>query len=118
MTIRQRLGAVCEGDKTIADNTLIAMLNTGGQWHHGGPTYAGQFGLLLGSCGGYFKTGRFIKYPKMERSTSDLFVSMANAMGVPISRFGQQETPDKSVLLGIPSYPIGPVNKGPLPDLT
>jgi hypothetical protein len=114
-TIRQRLGAVREGDKTVADNTLIGMLNTSGQYHHGGTSYGGQFGLLLGSCGGYFKTGRFIKYPMAERSTSDLFVSIANAMGVPLTRFGQQETPDASVALRLP---IGPVNKGPLPELT
>jgi hypothetical protein len=114
-TIRQRLGSVREGDKTVADNTLITMLNTGGQYHHGGTSYGGQFGMLLGSAGGYFKTGRFIKYPMAERTTSDLFVSIANAMGVPITRFGQQESPDASVALRLTN---GPVNKGPLSDLT
>lgn len=115
-TIRARLGAVREGDGTVADSTLVTMMNSGGLWHHGGAKFGNQYALLVGSAGGAFKTGRFIKYPKMERSLSDLFVSIANAMGVGITRFGDQ-TYNKALHSGNPTYIVGDVNKGPLPGL-
>jgi hypothetical protein len=96
--MRQRLQAVPEGNGTMADNTLIMWLNTGGGWHHHG--WENHAVVLLGSAGGYFRTGRFLLHPVGKHCISDLFVSVANAMGVPITTFGD------------PMY-----CKGPLPNL-
>jgi hypothetical protein len=58
--------------------------------------------VLAGSCQGYFNTGRYIRFPRMPmdsipdwetagRPHNDLFVSIANAMGIDITTFGNPE---------------------------
>jgi hypothetical protein len=49
--------------------------------------------VIAGDANGYFRTGRYLKLPANARSTrgqphNDLFVSLANAMDVPITTFG------------------------------
>jgi hypothetical protein len=54
--------------------------------------------FTVGSMNGYFRTGRFLRHPRQQdaqrpwltngRPHNDLFVSLANAMGVPIETFG------------------------------
>ena len=43
--------------------------------------------MIAGSAGGYFKTGRYIKFPN-GTSMNDFLVSIANAMGVAPSSNG------------------------------
>jgi hypothetical protein len=43
--------------------------------------------MLAGSCNGFFRTGRFLQYP-LSTPHNDLYVSLANAMGVNITTFG------------------------------
>jgi hypothetical protein len=84
--IWERLRAVPEGGGTMADNTLLLFLNSGGGVHHGG--HNNHCMILLGSAGGYFRTGRYLTIPPMRHAVSDLYVSVANAMDVPIRTFG------------------------------
>jgi hypothetical protein len=94
----QRLKSVPEGNGTMADNTLLVWINSGGGLHHGG--HNNHAVVLLGG-GGSFRTGRYLSYPAMRHCISDVYVSIAHAMGVDIKTFGD------------------PMHcKGPLPGLT
>jgi hypothetical protein len=91
----QKLQAVPEGNGTMADSTLLLIINDGGGVHHDGTDYMPLF--MLGSGGGYLKSGQFIELPapssgyrrwKGDRCTSDVFVTVANALGVDTNTFG------------------------------
>jgi hypothetical protein len=91
----KRLREVSEGSGTMADNTVMLIVNDGGGSHHNGTDHLPI--LLMGSLGGAFRTGRFVTLPakesgyeayKGDHAGSDLFVSVANAMGVPATTFG------------------------------
>ncbi|MEM9455335.1 MAG: DUF1552 domain-containing protein [Myxococcota bacterium] len=86
--MRQRLAQVPEGDGTMADQTLIMYVNTCGGKHHGGQD---SHAIVLLGGAGYFETGRYLAFPEMEHSMADVFVSVANAMGVEIETFGTPE---------------------------
>lgn len=102
----QRLSQVPEAGGTMADNTLFLVVNDGGGSHHNG--YDDIPMVLVGNAGGAFRTGRLISLPvtgkpgntRGTRSTSDLFVSVLNALAIRQSTFG-----DPSAC------------KGPLPQL-
>lgn len=82
----RRLKTVPEGSGTMADNSLLLLVNTGGGVHHGG---AGNHCLVtLGSAGGALRTGRYLSFANDKRCVSDVFCSLATAMGVPTSKFG------------------------------
>jgi hypothetical protein len=53
--------------------------------------------VMAGSCGGFFKTGRYLKYPAGTKH-NDLLVSLCNAMGL-----AEQKT------FGNPAYCTGPL---------
>ena len=55
---------------------------------------------MAGSGGGYFKTGQYLTFDG-DRPHNDLLVAIANALGHPITTFGEAE-----------------YCKGPLPGLT
>lgn len=82
------LRAVPEGNGTMADNTLVMYMNVGGGEHHNGSDRHAI--VLLGSAGGYLKSGRYLTYPKGAYITADVFTSVANAVGVPVEKFGDQ----------------------------
>ena len=42
--------------------------------------------LLIGSCGGYFKTGRAVRYSKIPHNR--LLATLCNAMDVPVTSYG------------------------------
>jgi len=93
-----RLKSIPEGDGTVFDNTVIAWVNTLGD---ADAHQRRNLPLVLaGSCGGYFDTGRALRYGG-EASTNQLLTSLAHGMGFPIPTFG-----DTRVL------------NGPLPGLT
>jgi hypothetical protein len=88
--IRQRLGAVAEGNGTIASNTLLMLHDESGGKHHLG--YNDIRLLFMGSAGGKLKTGgRAVVFPKNERCVSDAYVSVLNALDVPAQTFGAPE---------------------------
>lgn len=91
----QRLKAVPEGNGSVADNTVFLIINDGGGVHHNGTDYMPLF--MLGSAGGYLKKGMFVELPAPQlgyrhwrgaRSTSDVFVTVANALGIDTQTFG------------------------------
>jgi hypothetical protein len=87
-----RLASYPEGDGTLLDNTAVLWCNEVGK----GNTHAHRdlpF-LLAGSCGGYFKTGRFVDYlagGATGHPHNNLLLSLAHAMGVEESSFGDPE---------------------------
>ncbi len=93
-----RLAAVPEGNGTMLDNTVVVcastMGDTSGHSNRGVPVF------LAGSCGGVLRTGRVLKFgnyqPGMKdadyggQSINNLHVSLCNAMGVPVTTFGDK----------------------------
>jgi hypothetical protein len=80
--------------KTILDNTVIFWTSEvdGGDAH----TVQSIPVVLIGSLGGTLKTGQFLKYgeiggvapnqnPTMNRNMGDLFATLSNAMGAPMT---------------------------------
>jgi hypothetical protein len=92
----RRLKSVKEGDGTLFDNTVILYAN-----HFGVGQYHDSVRcawVLAGSCGGYFKTGRYINFKgagtnlrTANKPVNGVMVALANAMGVPIKTFGDAE---------------------------
>jgi hypothetical protein len=92
------LAATPEGTGTMLDNSIVMFVNTcGGAHHRGQNTHAA---VMIGGAGGALKTGRYLTFAEGKYCMSDLYVSLANLMDVPITTFG-----DPSVC------------KGPLPGL-
>lgn len=99
-----KLDAVQEPDGTLLDNSAVWMTNclSNGAAHHSDNM---PF-VLAGSAGGYFKTGRYLRYNNgtnanlsgaeksdANPSNQDLIVSIANALGMPeLQTFGNPET--------------------------
>lgn len=84
-TFVTKLKSVPEGDGTLFDNTLILWANELGE----GPSHTHlriPFSII-GSCQGYFRTGRYVSFPSGTYH-NDLLVSVAQAMDVDITTFG------------------------------
>ncbi|MEM9191540.1 MAG: DUF1552 domain-containing protein [Myxococcota bacterium] len=94
-----RLKETPEGTGTMADNTIVVYVNTCGGKHHNGQNLHAV--LALGHMDGYFRTGRYLSFDEGQHAISDVYVSLANAMGLPIDTFGDAE-----------------ICQGPLPGLT
>jgi hypothetical protein len=80
-----KLKSVPEGDGTLFDNTLIVWVNELGE----GPPHSHTripFSII-GACQGHFRTGRYVSFPAGTYH-NDLLVSIAQAMGVEITTFG------------------------------
>jgi hypothetical protein len=95
--------AIPEADgQSLFDHTAIVYV---GQLAQGNHNLSDLPWYIAGSCGGYFKTGRYVRFaPNAQgrgRAHNDFFVSLANAMGIQTNVFG-----DASVC------------GGPLPGLT
>jgi hypothetical protein len=79
--------------QTLFDHSVILWCS---QIGYGSHDLADLPWVIAGDANGYFKTGRYVKLPKNAKSTrgqphNDLFVSLANAMDVPITSFGNPE---------------------------
>lgn len=97
--MRTRLAQFTTGGGSVAANTLFVLFNSAGTQHHNGTDTL--FVILVGTLGGAIKSGgKLIKLEPRTRCLADAFVSIANAVGVPITRFG------------------GPACQGPLPGIT
>ncbi len=74
--------------KRVLDNTIVLWA---GEFSVGSHVTRDLHWMLAGSGGGQLKTGRYLKFDRLGGkgpSHSNLFVSLANAMGVPITTFG------------------------------
>lgn len=93
------LDGALEGAETALDHSVIVVGNdmSEGSFHHvGGVPF-----VLVGSCGGYFKTGQTVKLGNHAKKTGEywsgesgvphnkLLASLANAMDVPTAAFGE-----------------------------
>jgi hypothetical protein len=87
------LDAVPEGDGTLLDNTAVLWCNELGVGNS--HTRDDIPFVLAGSCGGYFRTGRYLKYDGAPHN--NLLLSLCHAMGVEGSSFGN------------PAYCTGPL---------
>lgn len=80
-----QLKSIPEGGGSALDNTVVVWVNELGR----GNSHTRSFipFVLAGSCGKYFRTGRYVKYTSGDWH-NNLLVSLANAMDVPITTFG------------------------------
>ncbi len=98
-----RLAAVPEGTGTMLDNTVVVCASPMGATsiHN----YRGIPVVLAGSCGGAIKTGRYLKFGNFVtggkggagknvdyggQPMNNLLVSLSNAMGYPMTTFGDK----------------------------
>lgn len=94
-----RMSEYQEDGATLLDNTAVVWYSEHAATSGGHQRTNLPF-LIAGSCGGAFKTGRYINYSGVAHN--DLFVSLAQAMGLSdVTTFGRAD-----------------VCKGPLPGLT
>jgi hypothetical protein len=97
--LAQGLDSAMEGTGTVLDNSVIAV---GNDMNEGSGHYvAGLPFVLIGSCGGYFKTGRTVKLGNWANKNGEywngdsnvphnkLLASLSNAMDVPATSFGE-----------------------------
>jgi hypothetical protein len=99
------LKAVPEGSGTLFDNTVILWTNELGIGNVHSHTRIPL--MIAGSAAGYFKTGRYIKYPN-GTSMNNLLVSIANAMGVtPTAMDSSGKVVNNS--FGDPTFCTGPL---------
>jgi hypothetical protein len=80
----KQLDDTMEGSGTALDNSVIM---TATDMDNGANHYVGNIPfLLIGSCGGYFKTGRVVKYSKIAHNK--LLATLCNAMDMNVTSFG------------------------------
>jgi hypothetical protein len=74
-----QLAAVTEGNGTVLDNTVILVCN---DMSEGAAHYVGQIPfVLIGSGGGFFKTGRMVTFPN-QIPNNQLLTSILHALGM------------------------------------
>lgn len=124
--MRGQMEKLSDGEGTLADNTLIVFVNNSGGKHHGGQN--DYLFMTIGDLKGRLKTGRAVQLPNSKvvngdermslvtpgdsgfkpkvnqeapvHSVADFFVSIARAVGAPITSFGDPR-----------------INKGPLQEV-
>ncbi len=99
--LMQRLAALpsASGSGTVLDETTIYWFNR----HGDGDSHSNHAlpGVLLGGTGGYFNMGRVLALPPT--NPTQVLISIANAMGVDVPRFGEQAFEATSPLNGLTS---------------
>lgn len=83
------LDAIPEGDGTVLDNTVVywaSELGLGGGASQGTHSRRNLPAVLIGSCGGYFDTGRYVDLGTLDggvgsRPNADLLLTLGHAMG-------------------------------------
>ncbi len=74
-----KLAAVTEGNGTVLDNTVILV---GNDMSEGAAHYVGQIPyVIIGSGGGFFKTGRMVTFPN-QVPNNQLLTSVLHALGM------------------------------------
>jgi hypothetical protein len=97
--LMDRLAAIpsATGTGTLLDETTIYWFN-----RHGDGNAHANFALpniILGGTGGYFKMGRWLQLPRT--NPTSVLISLANAMGVSVSTFGEQGLAASAPLAGL-----------------
>jgi hypothetical protein len=82
----KRLDDVREGSGSMLDNTVVVWANTMWDGNHG--KYLPW--ILAGKCGGYFKTGQYLR-SAYRVPVNRVLVDLCNAMDVPKTYLGVQE---------------------------
>ncbi len=77
------LDAIPEGDGSVLDNTVVLWLNELSKGSHG---TSGVPVVIVGSLGGYLKTGQVL--PSIDHGR--MLITIANGMGHPLEVFGEQ----------------------------
>jgi hypothetical protein len=74
-----------------ADETVVMWMSDGGGQHHNGTS---KYPIIaLGKPGRVIKTGQYVTYPEGKVSLARFHLTMANAFGSPITRFGDGTDP-------------------------
>jgi hypothetical protein len=97
--LMDRLAAIpsATGTGTVLDETTIYWFN-----RHGDGNSHANFALpnlILGGTGGYFNMGRWLQLPKT--NPTSVLISLANAMGVNVSTFGETGLAASAPLSGL-----------------
>jgi hypothetical protein len=94
--LMQRLAArpSATGTGTLLDETTIYWFNRHGDGN--GHTNYALPNIILGGTGGYFKMGRWLQLPAT--NPTKVLISIANAMGVNLTSFGESSFQDTSPL--------------------
>ena len=98
-TLLHELDSVKEGTGTLLDHTTVVWLTELATPTH---LHNDHFALIAGGGNGFFKSGRYVRYPRTMTSPiagfsamgpghNRLFVSLLQAMGQPDTSFGQTE---------------------------
>ena len=97
--LAKSLDEAVEGPGTALDHSVIAVgndMNEGSSHYVGGLPF-----VLVGSCGGYFKTGRTVQLGAWQGKSGEywkgdgevphnkLLASIGNAMDIPMDSFGE-----------------------------
>jgi hypothetical protein len=82
-----KLAAIPDGGGSLLDASAVLWFHE--QSHGGRHDRKDMPYVLAGSCGGFFRTGRFVRWNGAHHN--NLLVSLANAMDVPITTFGDPE---------------------------
>ena len=82
-----KLAAVPEGDGSMLDNTVVLWCNELGKGNS--HTRRDVPFVLAGSCGGYYKTGRYLSYDGDPHN--NLLLSLCHAMDAPVTSFGDPD---------------------------
>jgi hypothetical protein len=86
--LMEELESVPEGSGTMMDNTLIVYTsNNADKQHTSGTTWPV---MLLGNCGGVFKSGRFTQLDG-KRPINALYATILKASGVNVERYNMSE---------------------------
>jgi hypothetical protein len=81
-----QLKSITDGTgKSMLDSSVVVAMNS---MRSGTHETTGVPVIMAGSCGGYFKTGRSLALPA-GTPNNGLLVALCNAMGTPVSTFGQ-----------------------------
>ncbi len=85
-----QLDATMEGGKTALDNSVVVTMN---DMDEGADHYVGKMPyVLIGSCGGYFKSGGLVqRYTKTPHNK--LLATLCNAMGLSVTGYGDPKYP-------------------------
>ncbi len=79
-----QLDQTMEAGGTALDHSVVMTMN---DMEDGASHYVGRIPfLLIGSCGGYFKTGKVVRYSKTPHNK--LLATLCNAMDVPVTSYG------------------------------
>ena len=84
-----KLSSYVEGDRTLLDNTAVVWCNEVGKGNN--HAHRDLPFLIAGSCGGHFRTGRFVDYMAggaAGRPHNDLLIALGQAMGTTDTTFG------------------------------